>query len=61
MFRGPSWIQRAGVTLLLLISLGAGSLALPHNDDADVACSPVLVAHDESAHHMRRGPDSGAG
>ena len=60
MFRGPSWIRRAGVTLLLLVSLGAGIFALPHADDADVACSPILVAHDESAHHIRRRPDSSA-
>jgi hypothetical protein len=56
MFRGPSWIQRAGVALLLLASLGAGSLARPHADDADIACTPILVAHDESAHHMRADP-----
>jgi hypothetical protein len=56
MFRGPSWIRRASVTLLLLISLGAGSFALPHGGDGDVACSPILVAHDESAHHIRADP-----
>jgi hypothetical protein len=53
MFRGPSWIKRAGVTLLLLISLSVGSLALPHNDDADAGGSPILVAHDQSAHQIR--------
>ena len=52
MFRGPSWIQRASVALLLLASLGAGSFALPHEDEADVACSPVTVAHDASAHYI---------
>jgi hypothetical protein len=53
MFRGSSWIGRAGVTLLLLASLGAGTIALPHADGADdVACSPIAVAHDESAHSI---------
>jgi hypothetical protein len=56
MFRGQSWIRRPGVALLLLVSLGVGSLALPHSDDADVACSPILVAHDGSAHHIRADP-----
>jgi hypothetical protein len=56
MFRGPSWIQRAGVALLLLASLGAGIIALPHADNADAACSPIAVAHDESAHYI--GADS---
>lgn len=56
MFRGPSWIQRAGVVLLLLASLGAGTIALPHADGPDdPACSPIAVAHDESAHDI--GPD----
>jgi hypothetical protein len=53
MFRGSSWIRSAGVALLLLASLGAGSIALPHGDGADdVACSPIVVAHDESAHSI---------
>ena len=56
MFRGQSWIRRGGVALMLLASLGAGSIALPHADDPDVACSPILVAHDESAHHIGPGP-----
>jgi hypothetical protein len=56
MFRGPSWIQRAGVALLLLASLGAGSFAPPHEDEADVACIPVAVAHDESAHYIGADP-----
>ena len=55
MFRGPSWIRRAGVALLLLASLGAGTVAPPHADSEDVACSPLAVAHDESAHYI--GPD----
>jgi len=57
MFRGSSWIRRrAGVALLLLASLIAGTVALPHADDADVACSPILVTHDESAHHVGADP-----
>ena len=55
MGRAPSWIQRTGVVFVLLASLTAGSVALPH-DAADVECSPVLVSHDESAHHI--GADS---
>lgn len=57
MFRGPSWIQRAGVALLLLASLGAGTVALPHTDGPDDAtCSPVAVTHDESAHYVGADP-----
>lgn len=56
MLRGPSWIQRAGVALLLLASLGAGSFALPHEDAADIACSPIAVAHDASAHYVAADP-----
>ncbi|HEY0284646.1 MAG TPA: hypothetical protein VGC23_04605 [Vicinamibacterales bacterium] len=53
MFRGRLWIQRAGVALLLLASLSARSLVLPHTDGADdTACNPVWVAHDESAHSI---------
>jgi hypothetical protein len=53
MFRGSSWIRRAGVALLLLASLGTGSVAQPHADGADdVACSPIAAAHDESAHSI---------
>ena len=53
MFRGLSWIRRAGVALLLLASLSAGVIALPHAEGADdVACSPIAVAHDESAHSI---------
>ena len=55
MFRGSSWIRRAGVVFLLLASLCAGTVALPHADDGDVACGPIAVAHDESAHYI--GPD----
>ena len=56
MVRGQRWIRRAGVALLLIASLGASSIALPHADDADVVCSPVLVAHDESAHYIGADP-----
>jgi hypothetical protein len=53
MFRSPSWIRHAGVALLLLASLGAGTIALPHADGPDDAvCSPIPVAHDESAHYV---------
>lgn len=53
MFRGSSWIRRAGVALLLLASLGAGSVARLHADGADdFACNPIAVAHDESAHSI---------
>jgi hypothetical protein len=56
MFRGSSWIPRAGVALLLLASLGAGTVALPHADDGDADCSPIAVAHDQSAHHIGADP-----
>ena len=53
MLCGSSWICRAGVALLLLASLGAGSVALPHGEGADdIACAPMAVAHDESAHSI---------
>jgi hypothetical protein len=56
MFRREAWIRRAGVALLLLASLGIGSIALPHAEAPDVACNPILVAHDESAHQI--GPNT---
>ena len=56
MFRREAWIRHAGVALLLLVSLATGTIALPHADDADVACSPIFVAHDESAHHIAADP-----
>ena len=52
MFRGQSWMRRPGVALLLAAHLGVGSLALPHTDDPDAQCSPILVAHDASAHRI---------
>jgi hypothetical protein len=61
MFRGPSWIQRSGVALLLLASLGASTTALSHADGSgDAACSPVAVAHDESAHYIGADPTPAA-
>lgn len=60
MFRGPSWIQRVSVALLLLASLGVGTIALPHADGPDdAACSPIAVAHNASAHRI--GADSAPG
>src|SRR5688572_665806 len=56
MFRREGQIRHIGIALLLLVSLAAGSIALPHDDDSDVACSPILVAHDESAHHVGSDP-----
>lgn len=52
MVRSRSWIGRAGIVFLLLASLSAGTIALPHAGDRDAACAPVAVAHDESAHHI---------
>ena len=53
MFRRAFWIQRAGIALFLVASLAAGSIALPHADEAaDTQCTPVMVAHDESAHYI---------
>ena len=54
-----SWIQRAGVASLLLVSLCAGRVALPHaGDPDDFASSPVLVTHDERAHYIGSAPAS---
>jgi hypothetical protein len=58
MFRGPSWLRRAGVTLLLW-SLGAGTFAVPHAGDREADCAPIAVTHDESAHHIAAGPQTG--
>ena len=55
MFCSRSWIQRAGVVFMLLASLTAGSIALPHAN-ADIACSPVFTSHDESAHQIGADP-----
>ena len=54
MFLRPSWIHRAGVAMLLLASLGMAAVAPPHANGADdIACNPVAVTHDESAHSIR--------
>jgi hypothetical protein len=59
MFRARSWVLRAGVTALLLVSLCAGTVALPHAEGLDdFACAPILVSHDESAHHISEAPAS---
>ncbi len=61
MFPAKSWIQRAGVALLLLASLCTGSVAPPHAEElADFVCSPILVNHDENAHYVGAAPTSRA-
>ena len=53
MFRGSSWMPRAGIVFLLLASLATGVAALPHAvANGDEPCSPVPIAHDESAHSI---------
>jgi hypothetical protein len=53
MFRDQSWIRRAGVTLLVLTSFVAAVTALPHDEGLDdLSCSPLAVAHDETAHYI---------
>ena len=60
MFRASSWIHRGGVALLLVASLGAGTIAMPHAGGGDdAACSPSVVAHDARAHYV--GPNSTSG
>lgn len=59
MFRGRSWIRRAGVTLLLLASLGGSTIALPHDDARDAECNTIAVVHDERAHSVTAAPDRG--
>lgn len=62
MFRAMSWIRRTGVAVALLASLCTGVVALPHAEGLDdVACSPVFVSHDESAHYIGVAPSSPAG
>ena len=56
MFRRQSWIRRAGAALMLVATMSAGSLALPHADERDADCNPILVAHDASAHQIE--PDA---
>jgi len=57
MFRCGSLMRRAGFSLALLASLCGGAIPLPHADGIDdFACSPVPVAHDESAHSIGADP-----
>jgi hypothetical protein len=56
MFRRQSWIGRASAALLLVATVSTGSLVLPHADERDADCNPILVAHDASAHRI--GPDA---
>ena len=52
MFRGKSWI-RCGAVVALLTSLCAGTMSRPHAESSDdLACNPLGVAHDESAHYI---------
>jgi len=55
MFRRQSWARRAGAALMLVATLSAGSLALPHADERDADCNPILVEHDASAHEIGPG------
>jgi|SRR5215203_4320936 len=52
MFRCQSWFRRAGIAFLLLASMGASSLGLHFVADRDVACNPIVVAHNASAHYI---------
>lgn len=54
MFRGRRARPRlTAVAAVLLASLGAGPLVLPHTDSlGDAACYRPAVSHDESAHRF---------
>ncbi len=57
MSRVKPWVHRAGVAIALLVCLLASTASLPHSDGPDdIACNPVAVAHDASAHGVR--PDT---
>lgn len=57
MFRDKSCARRACVALWLAVSLCAGTVLAPHADGADdIACNPVLVTHDASAHYIAADP-----
>jgi hypothetical protein len=52
-------MQRACVAVVLLLSLCVGTFVLPHSGGFnDLACTPILVTHDESAHHIGQAPTS---
>jgi len=55
MFGRRSWFERAGVALLLLASLSSSAIGLRHVDDADAACNPIPVTHDQAAHAIGAG------
>jgi hypothetical protein len=45
------------VAVLVLASFIASTGALPHTEGLeDFACSPVLISHDETAHHVGSAP-----
>jgi hypothetical protein len=56
MFRGHSWIRRAAVAIVLLASLGASPIVLPHVDARDADCRPA-APHDAEAHAFAAAPD----
>ena len=58
MFRMKVWSGRAGVIALVLLSLLTGTLAVPHAEVDDLACTPVVLSHDETAHVLGAAPDS---
>ena len=50
---------KAGVAAILLLSLIAGTVALPHAGGLDdFACSPVVPGRDETAHFISAAPSS---
>jgi hypothetical protein len=49
-------MRRATAALMLVATLSASGLALPHSGERDADCNPILVAHDASAHRIR--PDA---
>ena len=52
-------MRRVVVVVVMLASLVAGTATVPHTEDPDdVACSPVAVSHNESAHHVAAAPAS---
>ncbi len=50
-------MYRTGVAIALLAALCGSAIPLPHAEGPDdFACSPVPVAHDESAHYVGADP-----